>query len=77
MSMTEKTLQPGVPSASGESRDELVRQRDLLIRQLLRYGAHTSDCASRSASGAIFGPCDCGWSEVRAAMAGNSPDPSD
>lgn len=75
--MIEKTLQPGIAAAASDAREELVQQRDLLIRQLLRYGSHTSDCASRSASGAIFGPCDCGWSDVRAAMAGESPDPSD
>lgn len=68
---------PPVRGSAGESTDELLRQRDLLERQLLRYGHHTLDCASRSPSGAVFGPCDCGWSEVRAILAGRTLDPSD
>jgi hypothetical protein len=56
---------------------ELLADCERLRRQLLRYGTHTSDCESRTPRGVVGGPCDCGWSELRAALAGVSEAPSD
>lgn len=55
----------------------LEEEIEHLRRQLLRFGAHTSDCGSGSRTGHYFGPCDCGWSAVRASLAGDSSAPSD
>ena len=55
----------------------LEEEIEHLRRQLLRFGTHTTDCGSRGRAGHFFGPCDCGWSALRASLAGDSTAPSD
>jgi hypothetical protein len=56
---------------------DLQAEIEQLERQLLRFGGHTADCDSRSPSGALRENCDCGWSALRATLAGVTAAPRD